>query len=348
VSRCSGLNAFLCLCRYYTESDLFDLIRLILERDAKSIHKVDRDEWSALHLLLRFNTENQHIVDIVRYLIGRGINAKLINTNNSTTICFSFRNSIKPNTLEIARLLINAGVDVNMKHKFGWNALQILCRHYSNENILQIVELMIESGGVDLHSTNIYGSNALMLLCRYYSGANLVDIVRLLIERGVDVCAINNNGWSALLFLSFYYTGSNLVDIIRLLIQKNKNVVRHRSNAGLTVPDALSRNWSGQLHSIVQNLTADGTLELDVCLTEVLAIGAARIGCVKTACRLMQRIGTHNVVDIFDRDVFTYLSYVIHLSFSLCSRCGPIVSKADRDMYDCYRRWYFRALFSLT
>ena len=339
VSRCSGLNAFLCLCRYYAESDLLDLIRLILERHADSIHKVDRDDWSALHFLLRFNTENEHLVEIIRYLIVNGISVQLLNNNNSNTICFLFRNSTKPNTLDIARLLIDAGVDVDMKHKFGWNALQILCRHYPNENILQIIELMIESGA-DLHLTNINGSNALMLLCHYYSGANLIDVVRLLIERGVDVCAVNNNGWSALLFLSFYYTGPNLVDIIRLLIQKNKDVVRHRSNAGLMVPDALSRNWSCQLHSIVQNLKVDWPMERSPYLMEVVALGAARIGCVKTACRLMQRIGTHNVVDIFDRDVFTYLSYVIHLSFSLCSLCGPIVSQADRDMYDYHRRWY--------
>ena len=340
VSRCSGLNAFLCLSRYYTQSDLLDLIRLILGRHADSIHKVDHDDWSALHLLLRFNTDNQQLVDIFRYLIANRISVKLPNKNNSNVICFLFRYSTKPNTLEIARLLIEAGVDVNMKHIFGWNALQILCRHYQDENIIQIVELMIESGA-DLHSTNVYGSNALMLLCRYYSGANLIDVVRIFIERGVDVCAVNNNGWSALLFLTFYYTGPNLVEIIRLLLQRNTNVVRCRSNAGLMVPDALSRNWSGQLHSIVQDFKrADGTLELDGCLTEVFALGAARIGCVKTTCRLMQHIGTHNVVDIFDRDVFTYLSYVIHLSFSLCSLCGPIVSQADRDMYDYHRRWY--------
>jgi len=113
-----------------------------------------------------------------------------------------------------------------------------------------------------------------------------------------------------------------------------------RSNGGLTVLDSLSRNWSGQLHSVVDDLIADGSLVLDVCKMEVLAIGVARIGCVKTACRLLQLIGTHNVVDIFYRDVFTYLSYVIYLSFSLCSRCGPLVSQADRAMYDYHRRWY--------
>ena len=343
VSRICCSNVLLCLCRYYTKCDLFDLIELIVERDASCIHHVDRDHWSALHLLFRFNVDNERLVDIVAYLIRKGIDVKSINNNDSTTLCFVFRNSTNRNSLEIARLLIDAGVDVDKCHKFGWNALQILCRHYQNENILQIIELMIDRGA-DLHLTNVNGSNGLMLLCRYYSGANLIDIVRLMLERGIEVCKMNNNGWTALLFVTSYYKGADLIDIIRLLIKKKtadekKLVFGWRSNGGLTVLDSLSRNWSGQLHSIVDDLIADGSLVLDVCKMEVLALGAARIGCVKTACRLLQLIGTHNVVDIFDRDVFTYLSYVIYLSFSLCSRCGPNVSQADRAMYDYHRRW---------
>jgi hypothetical protein len=61
-----------------------------------------------------------------------------------------------------------------------------LCKNYQNENLIDIIRLLIEKG-IDVNCENRDGDNALHFLCANYKNENLIDIIRLLIEKGIDV-----------------------------------------------------------------------------------------------------------------------------------------------------------------
>jgi ankyrin repeat protein len=54
--------------------------------------------------------------------------------------------SPKNNRVEILRLLINRGVDLDWKNKENKNILHFYCRHYKGENFIDIVNVFMESG----------------------------------------------------------------------------------------------------------------------------------------------------------------------------------------------------------
>lgn len=54
-------------------------------------------------------------------------------------------------------------VDVNCKNKEGNNALMLLCQHYRNHDLLDVVKLLVEYG-IDLKCKNQDGETALEIL----------------------------------------------------------------------------------------------------------------------------------------------------------------------------------------
>jgi ankyrin repeat protein len=95
-------------------------------------------------------------------------------------LCQNYKNE---NLIDIVRILIQNGIDVNWKNKAGWNALLFLCKNYVNDNLIEIVRLLIEHG-ININHTTKEG-NALHLLCKYYPNENLCDILHLLITNGI-------------------------------------------------------------------------------------------------------------------------------------------------------------------
>jgi hypothetical protein len=67
----------------------------------------------------------------------------------------------------------------------GSNALTILCQFYEKENVIEIIKLLIQCG-IDVNCTDSDGSNAFTLLCEKYENG-LIEIMDLLIQSGFDV-----------------------------------------------------------------------------------------------------------------------------------------------------------------
>jgi ankyrin repeat protein len=61
-----------------------------------------------------------------------------------------------------------------------------LCRSYKNDNLIDIIRLLIKNG-IDVNCKNIYRNNALTILCPIYKNENLIDVIKLLIKSGFKV-----------------------------------------------------------------------------------------------------------------------------------------------------------------
>ncbi len=123
--------------------------------------------------------------------------------------------------LNIFRLWLDLQADIaNSKNTDGWNALLLLCRHYPNENLIEIVQLLADKG-IDINWTNKDGWNALHLACRYYKNEKLFDIVRLLINQKIDVHCKTSKGDDALHLVCQRYNKNNLPQIVGFLLGNN-------------------------------------------------------------------------------------------------------------------------------
>lgn len=216
-----GFNAL----SYAYKNDDLQMIKLLVENGANYIYQkntgVDSDAFFKDVLEKRIESNDKYNV----YLCETGeiyIKTKTFNFNpafivtnkkNITTsittslhklenINKSFRgmtllmHACKQENVEIIKLLISNGSNINIKDNYkdsGNNALMYACRIGN----LKIVELFLSKGAkVDL--VNNSGDNALFCVLQF--GKNKNKIIELLLLHGADINSKNNNGDTAILY----------------------------------------------------------------------------------------------------------------------------------------------------
>ena len=92
-------------------------------------------------------------------------------------------------------------------------------------NEVEIAKLLIEKG-IDVHAVNLDGENPLHSLCQSYEGENFVDLAKLLLDNGVGINALDNLGRSALICLSenSHTTTNEMVEMMKFLIESGSDV----------------------------------------------------------------------------------------------------------------------------
>ncbi len=143
----------------------------------------------------------------------------------------------------VAKILIEHGADVNAKHKFGWVPLY----HAHDLNIIEILE---EAGARwdvgNINAEGIDGSTPLHMA----AGSNQADVavIKILIEHGADVNAkIKQLGWTP---LHMAYNA----EVANLLIAQGANV-NAKDNAARTPLDLAEKE---DREDVVKILKANG------------------------------------------------------------------------------------------
>jgi len=118
----------------------------------------------------------------------------------------------KEGNIEIVKLLLDKGANVNAKDKRDGTALMIACvKGYQT-----IVELLLDNKGADVNAKNNKGDNALM----FTSMTGYQTIVELLLDKGADVNVTNQAGETALIAAS----KEGNIEIVKLLLNRYANV----------------------------------------------------------------------------------------------------------------------------
>lgn len=123
-------------------------------------------------------------LEIAQYFINRG--AKLSNKKY-----MPFQLAVGNGHLEIVKIILDSGVDVNAKFHDGGTALM----EASNEGQISIVKFLLTKGA-KVDEMNSAGSTA--LLAAVIQGR--YDIVKILLENGADPNVTNKMGFTPLLF----------------------------------------------------------------------------------------------------------------------------------------------------
>ena len=330
----NGNNALLLLCRMNRCDDLYACVQILL-RGHQSVggHKrIDVNHhnlqgWNALLLLCRYHTD-ENLIDLFHLLIQHGINLRT-KVNNWTALLLLSRHYNNENLLEIAKLYLkhNQGY-INCRTDFGTNCLGLLCRYYNCKNLPDIVKLYINHG-IDVNCKNNDRRSALVILCRFRGSDNVVDCIRLLIENGADINCADYEGWNALHFLCNNYARDNLVDLVCYSTFHSHMITRSKTNCGVTALEALSRNWTGMLHSLLHKLSVG--VEFDDQSLGRIIFNASLLGCFDSVVALMTRLWSVPI-DSNLKDPSDYLEEVANQSFSLCSECLPITKDHIKHM----------------
>ena len=77
-------------------------------------------------------------------------------------------------------LLLNEGIDVNVRTDKDFTALSLLTRYYRLPNLIDCVQLLLDRN-INVHFKTKYFKNALHYLCEFYELDNLMDIAKLLV-----------------------------------------------------------------------------------------------------------------------------------------------------------------------
>ena len=161
---------------------------------------------------MHFSAFNRNGVEIAKLLIGNGADVNIAGIEGYTTLHLATQNK---NGIELIKLLIANGADVNAKHRFsGYTPLHLACK---NENGLEVARLLIENGA-DVNAKDKNGYTPLHLACKNENG---LEVARLLIANGADVNAKDENDCTPLHFACENEKG---LKIARLLIENEADV----------------------------------------------------------------------------------------------------------------------------
>ncbi len=159
---------------------------------------IDSDASNAMTILMLASQAGS--MEIVEYLLANGAEIDVI----TATGCTALNSAIDKSHMNIAKLLISRGADVNIRSPFDGATPLLLA---TLEQKLDFVKLLLENGA-NVNARDESGFTALM-------EAGSTEIVQVLLAFGADVNAKNNEGGTALQ----YAKEQNLEEIVELLIR---------------------------------------------------------------------------------------------------------------------------------
>ncbi|MCB4800264.1 ankyrin repeat domain-containing protein [Neotamlana laminarinivorans] len=126
------------------------------------------------------------------------------------------------NHVKLVKYIIEKGVDINVKTKDGYNALEIALSFHSMSNIALI---LIKTGRAEINSTEKHGNNPIFTAIREYGltwreeqkeiNQLRFEIIEELLNRGADLDKINNHGISARKWLERLSENDKLHSLIK-------------------------------------------------------------------------------------------------------------------------------------
>ena len=207
-----------------------------MERDDLDVNIRNGQAFNALHILCKWNAQVSSYA--VQQLIQHGADINATTTDGFTALALLCRYSKSNNQLEVARSLVNGGIDAQAVTENGDNALTLFLKNEkaASSNLLEMVNLFVAETKVSVNHTNQYGENALHLLCSIQAIEcdQMAVVTRLLISNGIDINASTLKRLNALHLLCRRAVSRGMISVARLLLEGGiyaLSTTKHGNNA---------------------------------------------------------------------------------------------------------------------
>jgi len=167
---------------------------------------------------LQHTVKNSNSIEMARLLIARGadINSEIYPVLNIAT---------NQERIDLCELLIQRGADVNAKDKWGATPL---CYAIEKGN-LDLMNILI-ANGVEVNTKYPWGVTPLQFAAQFAATTGRTDAVELLLEAGANINAKNDKGQTALHVAVDSADG----DIVELLLSKGADINAKDDESGFT------------------------------------------------------------------------------------------------------------------
>ncbi|AZL89624.1 ankyrin repeat protein [Megavirus baoshan] len=192
----------------YNKNIIYDLIESVINQGAD----VNQPNSQKLTPLLTIATKrtNPIYLSVVELLLKRGADINAVDMYGNSALILACNQK----DVELAKLLIHSGIDVNIKSNCNMTALISAAYYSGHDNNIDLIKLLLEHGA-DVNVINIYGRTALDAACDYKNKCDNLQTIKLLLDHWCDVNIKNENDYNALMIACQY---PNSLNTIKLLI----------------------------------------------------------------------------------------------------------------------------------
>jgi ankyrin repeat protein len=181
---------------------------------------------------------------IIRMLLSSGIHPDYFCYDVTCTLFMVIvGETMIKNKIDIIKLLIEFGTDLDRRYIFGDTALMVVIMRLNNTERYETVQLLIEKGA-ELNSQNKLGFTALMIAIISAKNNYDYEIIKLLINSNVDLNKQNMHGQTALTLAIINTHKEISFKIAKLLIESgaNLNICDHKRRTPLMYTEIYLKN----------------------------------------------------------------------------------------------------------
>ena len=172
---------------------------------------------------------NKDSVDRFRQLTSdQDLNHDCTDDHGNTPLLLLCRNNQDDSLYKHVQCLLESKrVYPNLTGMDGVNSLSAVCLNYGGKCLLEVVKLLVRRG-INVNNTSLYGFNALFSLfsnAKEKMDSRLFEVVKVLVDSGLNANAKTNNGLNVLITLTENHNQHpDYAKIVRFLVKNGLDV----------------------------------------------------------------------------------------------------------------------------
>jgi len=194
-------------------------VELLLKENNVDINEKDSIGDSIGNTALMEACEYGHL-EIVKLLIEKGADVNLDNNFGITALMYAS----KKGYLKIIELLLKNDADINYQDNYGKNSAYTALIYACKEGQLETVKLLLKKGA-NINEKDVSNETALLIAC----SSGHLEIVKLLLKNGADMNQVDKFGFNSLMMA----TKAGKLEIVKFLVENGADV-KYKNKTGDT------------------------------------------------------------------------------------------------------------------
>lgn len=175
-----------------------EVMQLLIDASVDLDVKISGNGYTALMMVVnRSEGAETFCCELLKMLIGAGASIDVVIVNQWTPLTMVVNQFKTAAALQIIRLLINEGANVNYKNKDGMTPLMLAVKNSTMGCSEEVVKMLLINGKADVDARTKLGDTALLFAVMNYGIHSSKKTIKMLLAAGADVTIENHAGLTA-------------------------------------------------------------------------------------------------------------------------------------------------------